>query len=457
MRFVKLSIAIALCSAMVVSSAVAQGLQQPMSVQPGAVTHDQNDYYTVTDEDGTAPIPGDVPVIDGPVPESILESLDQPRGQPLAGDGRAAMYDPHADGSCCEPWRLFPQMPSGLTITGWIEAGATVAADHPPSNFVFPVTFNDREEFVMNQLYLSMEKPVCGGGCGWDLGGRVDVVYGTDARHLEVPGLELRRDGTDKWGTERFYRLAMPQLYAEVAHNDLSVKIGHWYTILGYEVPAAPGNFFYSHAYTMAYGEPYTHTGVIADWDYSDRWTFVAGVHNGWDNFDSVQQRAGLIGGATWTSCDRGTSLAFAVTAGDEINARGVYATRTAYSLVLSHEINDCWTYVLQHDLGVQRDNGGVGVDAEWYGINQYLFYTINDSWELGGRFEWFRDDDGAMVDGSIGNFYEASLGLNWTPNHNLIFRPEVRWDWFSGTGLPLNDGTKDNQFTAAFDLIFLF
>ena len=57
----------------------------------------------------------------------------------------------------------------------------------------------------------------------------------------------------------------MPQAYAEVGYNDLTVKVGHFYTIIGYEVVPAPDNFFYSHAYTMQYGEPFTHTGMLGD------------------------------------------------------------------------------------------------------------------------------------------------------------------------------------------------
>ena len=53
----------------------------------------------------------------------------------------------------------------------------------------------------------------------------------------------------------------MPQLYADFAYNRLTVRLGHFYTIIGYEVVTAPDNFFSSHAYTMQYGEPFTHTG----------------------------------------------------------------------------------------------------------------------------------------------------------------------------------------------------
>jgi hypothetical protein len=107
------------------------------------------------------------------------------------------------------------------------------------------------------------------------------------------------------------------------------------------------------------------------------------------------------------------------------------------------------------------------GSDALWYGIDQYLYYTINDCWKAGSRFEWFRDEDGTRVGLNrpsnpnkppfFGNFYSLSAGLSWTPTSNLMVRPELRWDWFDGAGVPCADGTKDDQLLLAADVIWRF
>ena len=48
--------------------------------------------------------------------------------------------------------------------------------------------------------------------------------------------------------------------------------------------------------------------------------------------------------------------------------------------------------------------------DADWYGINQYLLYTLGDKkWSAGARVEWFRDDDGTRV---LGAWKPGSPGL---------------------------------------------
>jgi hypothetical protein len=264
----------------------------------------------------------------------------------------------------------------------------------------------------------------------------------------------------------------------ETAYNDLKIKWGHFYTIIGYEVVPAIGNFFYTHAYTMQYGEPFTHTGILASYPIYKEWTVYGGVTNGWDNFNS-DSRANFLGGLTYTQEDWG-SLAFAIhTGGEGINGpgNGPFANRTIYSVVWSRNWTSRWTYILQHDLGVQQRDP-VGLDeSQWYGINQYLFYKINCCWTAGVRAEWFRDADGVRVTGLRpgnaiagasfpGDFYEISAGLNWKPNGNFIFRPEVRWDWYQGPGnqnpavpvtSPYNAGTANNQFLYGFDVIYQF
>jgi len=119
----------------------------------------------------------------------------------------------------------------------------------------------------------------------------------------------------------------------------------------------------------------------------------------------------------------------------------------------------DRLTYILQHDLG---DNSNLGAgDNEWYGLNQYLLYEINERWAAGMRFEWFRDDDGTrVVAGNDGNYYGLTAGVNWKPHANVTFRPEIRYDWFEGNvggGQPFNEGRDNEQFSGGFDLIVTF
>ena len=381
--------------------------------------------------------------------------------------------------------RLIPTTSRGIDIYGWVAAGMTFNADHPrPSRFNGPVTFNDRDrEFNMHQTGIVIEKTTDADSCGWQFGGRMDILYGTDGRFTKAVGLELDQAGADRLNSgRRFYHLALPQFYAEARYNDLSVIAGHFYTIIGYEGVAATSNFFYSHAYTMQYGEPFTHTGVLASWQATDQVEVKAGLHNGWDTFtrinNPIRNRYGFLGGFTWTSCDERTSLAAMVTMGDEPSNKFTgESDRYMYSVVLTRQIGCNWEYVLQHDNGWQHHGLDAATSSEWYGINQYLYYTINDCWKAGARVEWFRDDDAtrvaaldvfnpASVGGFSGDFYEVTLGLNWTPTPNVTIRPEVRYDFFENANIQNStvfgdDGTgaanKNNQFLFGIDGIVTF
>ncbi len=153
-------------------------------------------------------------------------------------------------------------------IGGWTEMGYT--SNNVPLSQAYDdlLSFGDVPDNVnLNQQWMFLEKTV-DGTCGWDLGGRVDAVYGTDAQKTQSfgnPEGGIRNRGFfDASWDHGIYGFAMPQLYGEVAYHDLAVKVGHFFTPMGYEVIPATGNFFYTHSYTMFNSEPFTHTGALA-------------------------------------------------------------------------------------------------------------------------------------------------------------------------------------------------
>jgi hypothetical protein len=348
------------------------------------------------------------------------------------------------------------------------------------------VTFTDRSnDIMMNQLYLYAEKTTDTGGCGWDYGWRGDILFGSDYRFTTAAGLETRGYYTDpRTSTQRFYGTAFPQFYFELAVDDLKVKMGHWYAPVGYEVVMATGNFFPSVPYTFQYGEPFTMSGVLATYQYSEKVTFGGGINDGWDNWDPGNNpHVGAI--ATYTEAfDDGASLGMAFTFGNEPTLAGAavptsfrYLQTIAYSRPLNR-ISDRLTYVAQSDFGMQDDYTAVNTNAKWYGLNQYLFYKVSDCMTYGVRAEWFRDQDGTRVGGFLGttptgslrgldgnrsgyagSFYEVTFGANYKYSANTVFRPYVRFDWFSGTSpsailRPFDNGTGNSQTLIGFDMI---
>lgn len=350
----------------------------------------------------------------------------------------------------------------GLNIGGWFSFGATYNDDNPDNNFNTPVRFNDRHgEFQGNQFNLFIERSVNTEGDSWDLGFRADVMFGTDARFTQATGLDDELiDDKDL----RFYKLAFPQFYLEgfaPLLNGITAKVGHFYTIIGNEVVTAPDNFFYSHAYAMLYAEPFTHTGALLSTPVNDNLSVTAGAVLGWDNFSVDTDIWNFLGGMSWTSDSKATSITITAIQG-AVSEERPNDDRWLYSVVLSHDITDKFHYLVQHDHG-REEFTGPDKNAEWYGVNQYLIYDINDQVSAAIRAEWFRDDDGTRVPnassdtGFSGDFYAVSAGVNWSPLSWLKVRPEVRYDWFDGEGDPYGDGTESGQFTVASDVILTF
>ncbi|HPM81650.1 MAG TPA: outer membrane beta-barrel protein [Candidatus Anammoximicrobium sp.] len=415
--------------------------------------------------------------------------------QALAGDGDGcadgnsdvkSVYDVLENAKCDEDCsgcyaveeeafcHYLPQV-GRLQFYGWLDAGFVGNTSSPNSRFNGPYNAVDRSnELMFNQGYLVSEIGLPRDG-SVGVGGRLDLLYGEDFLLAQSVGWELNDDGTPGWNGHEYYGLAMPQAYIEAGTCNLSVKIGHFYSIVGYEGVMAPYNFFYSKSYSYQFAGPFQHWGGQVDWQLNEAWQVQAGLINGWNALDREQDTVNFIGRVKYTNPDRGWWTSFALITGDEYNnvanlTRTVPAdqtNRTRYSWIVDLPITCRWEYVFHHWLGYQEAGAADGSDADWYGLDQYLYYTINECWKVGGRLEWFRDEEGTRVGLNrpsnpnnppfVGDFWSLSVGANWTPTTNLIVRPELRWDWFDGVGLPYADGAKDDQLLLAADVIWRF
>lgn len=406
---------------------------------------------------------------------SVTTVADEKAAQPaFEGGSNQATVDDLPTGEPNEAWHM-PQSRTlqslGITTYGWMEQGLTFNSLNPTNRWNGPVGTNDRSnDYQLNQLWVGMERQVHNvENGGWDIGGRVDIFYGSDWRYASCNGLETRFvDPNQEYG------LGLPQFYGLVGYNNLTVKVGHYAPSIGYEVVAAPGNFFYSHSYALMCSEPVLVTGLEADYTLSENWNVIGGFNRGWQTFDDENSALDYVAGLKWHSDETKTGLSFIITGGPQDEAGENY--RWVYATVFKQQLGEKWTYAAEHTFGGQEaGNLHTGGYAQWYGLDQYLFYTINKQWAVGSRVEWFRDQDGARVagvgnvntgwdgkPGFCGTFTEVTVGANWRPNSNMVLRPELRWDSYSGSTnvdgqLPFGDGTRSSQFLFATDLIVSF
>ena len=370
----------------------------------------------------------------------------------------------------------------GIHQFGWLEQGATFNSLSPTNRWNGPVVTNDRSnEYEMNQLWVGWERPVKTDGCGWDIGGRVNLCYGTDWRYGSSNGLETNLNAPN-----HLYGLVLPQFYLEVGYNDLTVRFGHFAPCIGYEIVPAPGNFFYSHSYALAYSEPILVAGFQADYKLNENWNFIAGLNEGFNEFQDMDGKFHFLGGLKWHNDAQKVSVSLMTDIGpqdvgpafglvDPLGRNNQYE----FTLVFKKQLSEKLLYAFEQVFGVTEENSDpalFGPTAKWYGLDQYLIYTLNPCWSAGARAEVFRDQNGTRVGGLgsvgvegwpaapgfAGTFTEATLGLNWHPNPNIVVRPEARWDCYSGSTnlqgqLPFGDGTRSSQFLFATDVVFSF
>lgn len=388
----------------------------------------------------------------------------------------------------CRHPALFQQLDCrGIKIYGWIAGGMTFNTDSPRDRLNFGTNFNNRSNDVMlNQAYIVLEKPL-------DLdkkkdeihfGFRADIVYGHDVPYFSnfAYGWSNHQTGASGQSPRTSdYALDALQFYGEMhlpvlTERGVDVRVGRFYTLLSNELTPAPQTLFYSHNYEYFYG-PFTHTGVMSTVHIGD----TLDVHNcfvrGWEPvFADNNDVWGYMGGLVWNSCDKQHNVTVGWHLSPEQNNNNDnwrrvgsgYYTRTFGS-------HNQWKYTGGGTIGWEQ--GGSAFDqgrpAEWYAINQYLFYTIDPRLTLGVRGEWFHDDDGnrtslfndQFLDGNrpgyAGSFYGLTLGATWKPYQNLRVRPEVRFDWFDGPStngsLPFNDQRDRFQLTFGFDVVWEF
>ncbi len=347
-----------------------QNARRPSPVRQTGFEYSANDYVVIGDE---ATKPGASP-----------SDQNAPPVAPAAGPAAEPAYAYEATE---EEFRLFrlPQMECRrIEMRGWLDQGYTWNPDNPANRFNGPMTFNDRaNEYQLNQLYLITERRTNTECRDFDWGGRVDFLYGTDYRFTRSRGLEENWEINDD---HRFYGLAMPQLYADLAWRDWVFRFGHFYTMLGYEVVTAPDNFFYSHTYTHQYGEPFTHTGFLAKRKLNDRLSVSAGFQRGWDQWEDLNDKLGFLGNVSWTSLDERTGVSLGISTSNEQPVGD--NVRTIFSGVFSRKLSEKMKYVAQFDYGFEDNaldfGNGLAEDAQWYGLVNYLFYELNDRWSVG-------------------------------------------------------------------------
>jgi len=372
---------------------------------------------------------------------------------------------------------------AGLSVSGFVEAGYTYNhrqhGNEPP---ILPGPFNHEvgNHFMMNQLDLQIARTVATDK--FDVGGLVEIIYGTDAGFTHSSGLPFNgNDPTDdntpfdavpdKYRANYQFDLLQAYLTINVpVGTGLKITAGKFVSLLGAETINPTGNLFYSHSWAFN-AVNYTNTGVLGTYKINDMVTMTAGFSRGWDMTLEDNHACALdaIGSFAIPPMKNGTASINWSTGPENWYDTSHY--RTVIDPIVWWQVTDAFKvgfegiYVYDGGrLGFFDESGNHITHAYgdvWGGV-LYGSYMVNEYLTVNGRVEKFHGSDG-MISSSNTNVYEGTIGTTITPfpkdpiGMNLMIRPEVRYDWCEDQIFTQSNGTWKDQLTFAADVIFKF
>ena len=340
-----------------------------------------------------------------------------------------------------------------MQISGWTEGSFTASsAEHnnPPMGFNYRAN-----EFLLQQNWLRIERAVVTSGTTEPtFGFRSDTILpGSDYRFTLARGV-FDEQLTARHGLPNIYGIDPIQFYGEAYFptiaNGLDVKVGRFFALYGVETNDAVSNALASHAYTFIY-DPFTHTGLLTTTKLTNAWTIQAGLVLGSDVFIDPADTPTFVGTVRWTRSDQRDSVLLSLIAGSgRFNQSRSFHHPEVLDLVYTHQLNTRLAYNFESLLGYTTHVPDIGT-AHWFGVLNYLTYTLTSRLSGTMRLEFFDDEQGQRT-GFPGLYTALTAGVSFRPRKAIVFRPEVRYD-YNDDSRPFEG--KHGLFTAAMDVIF--
>jgi len=337
---------------------------------------------------------------------------------------------------------------SGISLSGYIDAGYTHANKNVETAFSTRVFDSQNNSFLLHQVGLQIAKQPKEG-----FGGLVNITVGKDAQ--VIPSYDNATSGS---------QFDVTQAFGQYASGNMTLMAGKFVTLQGTEVIWSPANPNASRS--ILFGAiPFTHTGVRSVWAFSDMFSFTAGLNNGWDQLKDSNNSKTLELGTTITPIKPLTIVGSYYTGKETVpqatpgNPEG---KRNSLNAVATYTVSDPLTLGAEI-LSVSQENfvslvTGSPIKAKYSGLAFYLTYTMSPKWRAVGRFESFKDDDGFRF-GTADTKYDAfTLTGAYLPSTGVELRAELRRDSADRAVFVETGGTTSKTLmTYAFQALYKF
>ena len=351
-------------------------------------------------------------------------------------------------------------MMKGVSLSGSVDMTYNYNFNSPQNHANVARIFDrNANEFNINTVNLSFQKAVSAQS---PVGFRADLSFGSDAELIGSAGLGSTTDEFDL--SQAYGEILLPAGRLKQGLNDIDLKVGKFYTIVGAEAVTSKDAWNTSRGLLFGYSQPTSHTGLLANYVFPNDWDLSLGVTNGWDVVDDNNTAKTDLAhlGLNSIAMPKGSTLTVSLNgiAGPEaVNSNHSY--RYLGDVVVTYKTP--WkplTLMYNLDYGDEDDLLGAGQHANWHGHAGYARIDMNDRWSVSGRGEYFNDKDGVrIVSGTRARYWELTGTLEYRPWKNLITRLEYRYDDADQDVFNAHtDGTlRDRQSTISTEAVFVF
>jgi len=367
---------------------------------------------------------------------------------------------------------------AALVASGVISLAAVAHAEEAASNGSVPFWEKTKVTGTFDASYnFNFNNPACpAGGCPAPNALRVfDTRHNTFDFNLAEIAIEnaptdwakFRLDldfGQDVPAVTGLYNFAgsgmfgIQQAYADLtAHvgNGLTFRIGHFVTPTGYEVIESAYNLNTSRSILFGFAIPFTHTGLTMTYPFSDKFTAMVGVVNGWDVVADNNKAKTALYQLTYKPIDKITLSLQGTVGPEQTNADSNW--RELVDFVGTWTPSDQWIVGLNYDWAHETGCAGCAGKTSWQGGALYVHYKPIESFGLTLRGEYFMDDGSRtgipnlkVGEGTLtGHFY---IGDGWET------RLEFRHDQANSSAFLRSNGlTRKFQDTVATEVVYSF
>ena len=351
---------------------------------------------------------------------------------PLAAPAQTPSSPPSERGA--SPEIAPPSFRDELKLFAYIEQSFTWNATGAGRGGVNELrVYDDREGFTFNMAELSVKKDPTE---RYPFGFGLVVTAGRDAQKNHSLG--IFRDEDDQFPFRNTPLFDLQEAYGSVRiplGAGIIVKAGKWVSLLGYEVIESPNNLNFSRGVLFNLAGPFTHTGGLVSYAFTDWLTGQVGVVTGSDTSEDNNTAPSFTGGFV---LQPRKELAVNVVAlvGPEQNdndthQRWILDAVAVYTgpagLTLAGEITGGRE---SREPSVVASGTRRDPDASWWGWGLWGAYDFTERLRLALRQEYFKDAQGARTGfGAKVSLRSTTVTLQYRLWRGLVGRLEYRHD----------------------------